>query len=201
MFAPEYHVAMYDLYSLCPFSFHTRTGCRKFFNLSWAITSLVPITPLHCHQCSLENWVSHKIWLQPLFSFRVGGYISPLICCLSWRALAWGESNMLNSQLCSARPEPAFLGSAYQLPAYRLCRLKAPIVSLSWAASLCIKYFKVYWEKDKKHERSFCGLVVWMLRSNGPWSVVLDSKTSYLCSRVSWKLYNHSPEAEIHVQD
>ena len=182
---------MYKLYSLFPFSFYTRTGCRKFFNLSWAITSLMPITPLRCQQCSVEKRASHKIWLQPLFSFRVGGYISLLSHCLSWRALARGESNMLNSQLCPARLEPASLCGAYQPPAYRLCRLKAPIVSLSQAVSLCIKYFEVYWEKDKKHERSFCRLVVSMLRSNGPWSVVLASKTSYLCSGVSCKLYNH----------
>lgn len=165
------------------------------------MTCLVPITPFHFQQRSAEDWASHKIWLQYLFSFRVGGYISLHIHCLSRTALAWGESNMLGSQLCPARPEPASLCSVCQPPAYRLCRLKAPIVSFSQAASLCMNYLKVDWEKDKKHERSFCRLVVWMLRSNGPWSEVLASKTSYLCSGVSCKLYNHSPEAEIHVQD
>lgn len=161
----------------------------------------MPITPLYFQQSSVENWASHKIWPQPLFSFRVGGCISLLIHCLSCGALAWGGRNMLNSQLCLARREPASVCSAYQPPADRLRGLKAPTVSLSQAPSPCTKYFKVYWEKGKIHERSFCRLVVWMLRSNGPWSVVPASKTSYLCSGVSCKLYNDSPEAEIHVQD
>lgn len=128
--------------------------------------------------------------------------MSFLACCISWRAFARGESNLLNSQLCLGRPEPASLRSTYHPPAYGLCRLKTPFFSLSQAASLCMKCFKLCWEKDKKNtQKSFCRLVVWMLRSNGPWSIVLASKTNCLCSGVACKLYNRSPEAEIHIQD
>ena len=100
-------------------------------------------------------------------------------------SFAWQDPNL---SLCST----------YQPPACRRCRLKASTVSFS----SCLTLRKVLQSiLGEKHKRRFCKLVVGMLRSNGPWSAVLVSKSSYLCSGVSCKRYNRSPEAEIRVQD
>lgn len=126
--------------------------------------------------------------------------MSLLTHCLSWRALAWGESNTLNFH---------FAWQDLDLPLCAACTSHQPtdyagwkrLVYLSQAASLCIKYFKVCWEKDKKHKRSFHRLTVWILRSYEPWGIVPVSKTGYLCSGFSRRLYNHFPEAQTRTQD
>lgn len=135
-----------------------------------------------------------KTQLHSLFAFREGGITSLLF-------IAYGDH----------MPE---VKAAFWIPSFAWWDLELPFCPaqtshqhtdcpLTLTFSSCLTQhqgFKMYCEKDKKCERSFCRLVVGMLRRNGPWNAALASKTSSLCWGVLCKLSNHPPAAEIHVQ-